>query len=244
MTTTIAFLSDIHGNHVALRAALDDMQAAAPDRVIFPGDAASDGAQPHQVIETLQALQCDCIRGNMDDFLLKPQPRPADNVYRRRLNEIAQWSAAQLHPAERNFLRGFVDTLALTVNGVRILCYHGSPRSNEELLLATTDEHTLSDYFADTDADIGIGGHTHTPLYRRWNRMTLLNPGSVGLASYRKQARMYPVSVAEYLLLTVQEGGRVSVDFRRVPYDPQPYFAAMRQSGIPHAAWLISLWDV
>ncbi len=229
---------------MALQAALQDLQSVAPDKLIFLGDAASDGAQPHRVIETLQALQCECIRGNMDDFLLKPQPRSDDSMYRRRLNEIAQWSASQIRPAEREFLRGFVDTLALTVNGLLLLCYHGSPRSNDELLLATTDDATLADYFAETEAAVCIGGHTHTPLYRRWNRRTILNPGSVGLTSYRKQVRMFPVPVAEYLLLTVAANGRFSVDFRRVPYDPQPYFSAIRESTMPHADWLISLWQV
>jgi putative phosphoesterase len=242
--STVAFLSDIHGNDVALQAALADMQPNTPEQIIFLGDAASDGAQPHQVLSRLQTLDCVCIRGNMDDFLLKPEPRESNSEYHRRLNDIARWSAAQITDEERAFLQSFVPIHTLSINGLTILCFHGSPHSNTDLILATTDDATMKGYFADTEAAVCIGGHTHTPLYRRWNRKMILNPGSVGLASYRKQARMFPVPVADYVLMTVTDAGQVQLDFRRVPYDPQPYFQAIRDSGLPHAEWLIARWNM
>ncbi len=80
-----------------------------------------------------------------------------------------------------------------------------------------------------------FGGHTHTQLLRRYQNVTFINPGSVGLpfeilpdGSARNPAR------AEYALVEVVKG-QPSITFRRIPYDLQPLLEAAKKSGMPHA---------
>jgi len=65
-----ALISDLHGNHVALRAVLAHAQDARVDRIVCLGDVATLGPEPHRVLETLAELGCPCIMGNHDEFML------------------------------------------------------------------------------------------------------------------------------------------------------------------------------
>lgn len=66
----IALISDLHGNTVALQTVLKDIQQAHVDRIVCLGDVATLGPRAHDVLSILADLQCVCIRGNHDDFLL------------------------------------------------------------------------------------------------------------------------------------------------------------------------------
>jgi predicted phosphodiesterase len=68
----IALLSDTHGNDVAFRAVIADIKARGADHTIFLGDVATLGAQPQRTVELLMELECPCIMGNHEGFLLRP----------------------------------------------------------------------------------------------------------------------------------------------------------------------------
>ena len=62
----IAVLSDIHGNCVALDAALADLQQRAVDRLVCLGDAIQGGPQPAETGRRLRDLGCPIVLGNAD----------------------------------------------------------------------------------------------------------------------------------------------------------------------------------
>jgi hypothetical protein len=76
------------------------------------------------------------------------------------------------------------------------------------------------------------GGHTHEQLLRRHAGTTLVNPGSVGLDP----------PFAGYALVS-SEGGRLDVEFRRLPLPVEEVRWAALGSGMPHAGWWASLWE-
>jgi len=63
----IAVISDVHANLPALRAALADIKAAAPDAIVSCGDLAA-GPLPGPAIGLLRGLDVPvhCVRGNAD----------------------------------------------------------------------------------------------------------------------------------------------------------------------------------
>jgi predicted phosphodiesterase len=128
-----------------------------------------------------------------------------------------------------------------------LLCFHGTPRSYDEIIKATTPDRTLDEVFAGVEADVLVGGHTHAQLFRRWQRALLLNPGSVGLPfdGVPPDSGPFPglhnPAWAEYILLTV-DGPRLSVDLRRVPYALDELRRAILACGMPHAEWFASDW--
>lgn len=232
-----AFISDIHGNAIALQAVLADLPAV--DVVISLGDTVSDGAMPHQVIEILQKHVDIYIMGNMDALMLNPELSPTTDERRQKFHDITLWSADQITNDEHEFIRGYQKTARVD----DILCYHGSPRHNEEVIIPTTPDEQFAAYFAGyDDISIFIGGHTHQHMLRKWGEKQVIVAGSVGLAyRYWTPTEAPRANYAEYTLITINNGVH-QIEFKRVPYDVDGYHQAILTSKMPHADWLVKTW--
>jgi len=147
---------------------------------------------------------------------------------------------SQLGEAQLALIRSFAPTVELELTGgARLLAFHGSPRSYDDVLLPETNPVPAYD----TDADVLSGGHTHLQWTRLMGRALFVNPGSVGLAydRHRPPADVKPVPIAEYGLVHANGGG-VAVEFRRVPYDLGRLLAAAAAGGRPDADQYAAAW--
>jgi predicted phosphodiesterase len=238
-----AILSDIHGNLAAFDAVLADLHAAGITRVVCLGDVAATGPQPCQTVERLRALNCPVVMGNTDEWLLRPAPTPDPDDETAIHETIDAWCAAQLRPADLDFLRTFRPSVELGLGGgLSLIAYHGSPRSNTEEILAALPDHALDTALADAHADVLAGGHTHTPMIRRYEAMLVINPGSVGLPFIRVGSETRNPPWAEYAIIDA-DAGRLHIELRRVGYDIRLALEAARASGMPHADWWTQHWD-
>lgn len=240
----IAFLADIHGNLVALETVLQEVAKEPVDKIICLGDVAALGPQPHEVVERLRELQCPVILGNTDAWLLAaPGEKTSESEV---LRAITSWCAEQLTPEDRAFVRSFSPLLERPLdNGRTLLCYHGSPRSFDDVIAAITPDAVVKEMLAGYGASIMIGGHTHIQMLRRYEDGLLVNVGSIGLPGVNAGSPELPnnrhVHWAEYGMITV-ESGRVSIDLRRTPLDMTAVLRAREQSGMPHGEWWEQKW--
>ena len=229
----VALISDIHGNLVALEAVLADLERDGPDRIVCLGDVAATGPQPRATVERLRSLGCPVVMGNADAELLGPIPQTERDGDVRRIEEIDRWCAGRLSPADLDYLRGFPLTLEVSLgDGHALLCFHGSPRSFDDVIEATTPESELQHLISGHSADVMAGGHTHAQLLRRHAETTVLNPGSVGLN---------PPWV-EYALVSYEDGS-LRVEMRRLPLPGEAVVRAAAGSGMPHAEWWAGFWE-
>lgn len=240
----IAVFSDVHANLVALEAALKDIRHQSIDQMVCLGDVAASGPQPYQVIQRLIDLQIPCVMGNADEWLLEPEPYRGENEIYRKVSEIDNWCAHQLTAADFNFLRSFQETIELPFSddGV-LLCYHGSPRSNTDIIAASTPEADLESLLSGTRATVLAGGHTHIQMLRRYRVSILINPGSVGLGYELEMSaeKTHNTARAEYAILE-WDAGILSITFRRVPFDLAQLRQAALQSDMPYANWWAEEW--
>lgn len=216
------------------------MRSQKVESFVCLGDVAMDGPQPTECVRLVRELGCPVVRGNADREMLEAPFAFVERGFpdEREIYEIGQWSATQLTEAERGFLSNYQSTVLLP----DLLCFHGSPASDSEVLDAETPSRRLEELREQAPAKpVWIGGHTHKPLLRTLEGWTLLNPGSVGLP-YEKRGEVYVnLAYAEYLLLDKLEGGWQPT-FRRVFYDVQDIQTAVMQSGMPHAHWVAGSW--
>lgn len=253
----VAIISDIHANAVALEAVLAEIARERPDRIVCLGDLPALNPQPREVMERIRALGCPVLRGNVDDriprhlwaepdaalaFRSVVGPTPPDEVS-RWLHDIEVWCADQLTEEENAWLLGLPLTLDVRLDARTALrCFHGSPRSNMDLIFPTTPDAGLDEFFAGYEAPVLVGGHTHAQMVRPYRDMTLVNVGSVGRAVIREpRRRIRNAPWAEYGIIGWEEG-RLSVDLRRVPFDLEAFVAAIHASEMPHAAWWEAEW--
>lgn len=151
--------------------------------------------------------------------------------------EVDRWCAARLSAEDMKYLRGFQPILELGLgDGLTLLCCHGSPRSFNDVIVATTPDDDLAGMLGGHSATVIAGGHTHQQMLRRYRGAILLNPGSVGLPYERgpgaEDVRNPPW--AEYAVLS-QQNGFLGIELRRVPIDAGAVARAIRESGMPHA---------
>ncbi|MBI1730501.1 metallophosphoesterase family protein [Candidatus Acetothermia bacterium] len=239
----IALIADIHGNAVALDAVLSDISKERVDQIICLGDIVN-GPQPLKVLKRVRELRCPIVMGNADGWLLGQfTPEPEGEIGKRIL-DMGNWCRDQLSATDLDFLKSFEPTIRAQLNDeTELLCFHGSPRSYDEIIRATTPDEELEPIFVGLDAQIYAGGHTHTPMLRRYKSSFLINPGSVGLPYFIDAKSGSPRNLAEgeYALLRA-DGRDLSVDFRRVPFDAEEFARAVLQTGMPHAEWFAAEW--
>jgi|ERR687898_1367863 putative phosphoesterase len=235
----VALLADIHGNLLGLDAVLEEIENEQVDRIVCLGDVAV-GPQPTETLERIRSLGCPVLMGNWDAWFLDGFPDFADELG-RKLVEIGSWWAGQLDDESRSYMRTFELVADLDLAGTKLAAFHGSPRSFEEGILATTPDAEVEEMLAGTDAPLLACGHTHFQLLRRVGESLLVNPGSVGLPFRRDGGVMQIAPWAEYALVTVDRD-RLGVDLRRTTYDVAAHAQAMQASGMPHAGWWTSLW--
>ena len=209
---TVALLSDIHGNLVALEAVLADLPPVKTLWVM--GDTVGYGPDPADCLALLRERGARIVAGNHDRAvatglgleLFNPVAREAVVLHRR-------WLGA----ADRDALAA----LPLTFVADRYLVCHGSPR--DPLWEYVSDPLTARRAMADAAAPSCCNGHTHVPAVFYLAGGVMINPGSVG------QPRDGDPRAA-YALLDPQSA---EVAFRRVGYDVAKTQRRMRRRKLP-----------
>jgi predicted phosphodiesterase len=215
MVASIAVLSDIHGVLPALEAVLSEPEVAAAERIVLTGDIAA-GPQPVAVLDRLVGLgdRVVWVRGNADRELVSLARGEDIEIP----DEISPWAAARLRPDQVELLAALPYPVVLPVDGFGdVLCCHGTPRDDAEVVLVDTRLDRWADVLADVPEHIGtiVCGHTHMPFVRLAHGRQIVNPGSIGMP--------YGRSGAHWALLA---DGAVSL--RRTQFDIEAACASVR----------------
>ena len=240
----VALISDIHGNLVALETVLSTIAREDVDQILCLGDVAATGPHPHAVSARLQAVGCPVVMGNADIWLLNPRFSETVDEATRQIEEVDSWCALQLTSSDLAYIRTFQPTIEYPLGEtVQLFCFHGSPRSNTEIIDVNTSDETLEQMFVGTHALVMAGGHTHVQMLRRYREGFILNPGSVGLPSESNRLfeEIYNPPWAEYALVTWQNSG-LSIELKRVPVDIDEVKKAILESGMPDAELWAKDW--
>ncbi|HEY8601218.1 MAG TPA: metallophosphoesterase family protein [Thermomicrobiales bacterium] len=242
----IGLIADIHGNLLALDAVLAALAPERLDRLICLGDVAALGPRPVETLTRLRDLACPVILGNTDAWLLATPPDDPNAGSSPPVAALTRWCRDRLSVADLEYLGTFPPTLTMPLDGGHtLLCCHGSPRSYDDVIAATTPDDALDACLDGHRPTILVGGHTHIQLVRRHGQMPIINVGSVGLPGVGPGTSDLPVNRgvtwAEYGILDVT-GDRLGIDLRRLPLDLPRMLADARASGMPEYDWWRGLW--
>jgi predicted phosphodiesterase len=178
MIGSLAVLSDIHGVLPALEAVLAEPDVQAAERIVLTGDIAA-GPQPVEVLDRLMSLGSKAIwvRGNAERELVTLATGGDTEIP----DPIVPWAAAQLRPDQVTLLAGLPHPVTVPVRGFGdVLCCHGTPRSDEEVVLVDTRMDRWREALDGAPATV-VCGHTHMPFIRLVDRRLVINPGSIGM---------------------------------------------------------------
>jgi len=172
---TVAVVSDVHANTVALEAVLAELVPREPDLIVFGGDL-TWGPEPEETLALVAALEPPTIfvRGNADRMLVEEGDEPS---------ERKPWLLERHSPPALAHVATFVEQATVEVAGLgRVRFCHGSPRSDEELVTPETPEARVRAFTEGVQEQVLITAHTHLQFDRRVAGIRSINPGSVGMA--------------------------------------------------------------
>ena len=242
----LAVISDIHGNCYALDRVLHDIRQQGIEQIVCLGDAIQGGAQPAQTVARLRELNCPIVMGNADAWLLTGQETSPHETMSEKQLAVRAWSLAQLSEDDLAFMRQFAPTIEIQPGaGQKLLCFHGSPLSFDDIILPTTPDDEVRRFLSGSDATLLTGGHTHTQQLRRIsNRAWYFNPGSVSLTYNLTRSTEEPTvdPWSDYAIVTT-DGDNFSIAFRHVPFDVDALTAIIRASGRPFAEDVVAIYQ-
>lgn len=217
----IAALSDIHGNLLALDAALADIRRRGVDLTVNLGDILSGPLLPRETADRLMALGLPTIRGNHERQVLSLAPE--------RMGPSDRYALDTITDAQREWIAALPAVLRLTHE---VFMCHATPYNDVDCYLEDLIDGELrpaplgriEERTGTCDASLILCGHSHLPRLSALTRgQIIVNPGSVGIQAYEgHDPGPHVVEVgsphARYAIAeSSPQGWRV--EFIAVPYD-------------------------
>jgi putative phosphoesterase len=228
----IAIFSDIHGNLVGLDACLADLQhQGGADVLVAAGDLCMDGPRPKKVLQRLQEIGAQCIRGNTDRYISAADASELQGSDEADRTQV-EWQRKEIGEKFVTWLRELPFSLRLGEDDNQLLVVHANPITDEGHLWPDADDATLERLIGGERACTIAFGHLHIPYVRVWRGKLLVNVASAGLPKDGDPR-------ACYALLTQRPGGW-EVKHRRVAFDVKKVATQLADCGIPESADLIS----
>ena len=229
-------ISDIHANYVAMRVALDYLQAAHVDKILCLGDLVGYGAEPQACIDAVRNQpNILTIAGNHDRQLIGD----SDTHMRRTATEVLEWTAKQLSSEQMQFVKRLPK--GLTVDELLVMV-HASLVERDAYILTPQEISRnfvcmLNDF---PKQRICFYGHTHVPMLIGTKTIVtalhetqtlqldrddiyFINPGSVG----------QPRDKCPLACFGVFDAAQWTMTFVRRPYDLRLAQKKIIESGLP-----------
>ena len=212
----LLLISDLHGNWAALEAVL----AAEPlgDGLAFCGDVVDYGPQPVECLRWLSENADYAVRGNHDNAVGFDMNCQCMGTFHEYSVATRAWHRTLLDQTDYKFLRRLPTLKQFQWEGKRFRMAHAAPQGD---LFEHLGMDQWSDRIVGLDADFVLLGHTHVQGMQSFGRLTVVNPGSVGLARDHQGKACYAV---------FQDG---QVQLKQIPYDVERTITAMRAAPLP-----------
>lgn len=241
----IGLIADIHGNLFALTRVLNEFRRLDVQEIVCLGDIATPGPWPSESLMLLDKLDVPRVMGNTDEWLLEDEETVVSDV--PEMNGICKWAASSLDNDTWFDVAELPDWFEMDVgDGISLLMFHGSPRSNIEVISERTPSAEVVAALAGFEATVYAGGHTHVQMIRDLDSALMVNPGSVGLGGTGPgtpdMPPVQPASTADFAIIEIADG-QVATELYRLPLDVATMLKAAKTTGMPHLDWWASLWS-
>ena len=232
-----ALLSDIHANLPALEAVLRDVEQRGVDAMYHLGDLTGYAPWPNEVVSLLRQREISGIAGNYDSTVATDYKHcgcRADSPHEEELSHISyEWTRQHVSSATKSYLASLpfridIRPLGGHIAGPSIVLLHGNQTLNTVYVTEDRTEDFLSKMAVGVGASAGdviCFGHTHKAWQRVVNAVRFVNTGSVGRPKDGDPRAGYAIVTAE--------GGQLSAEFARVPYDVERVAREIISNGLP-----------
>lgn len=231
----LLLLSDIHGNFTALQAIEKKFGAGSFDHIINCGDSLVYGPFPNETLAWLTKHNTLSILGNTDKKVMKLlRGKSFKKPGKQEKRIMYTWTADILSKSSRRYLKTLSKSTNLTLRPVssgsperfiQLGIFHGSPAAHHEFLFDDTPDARFLELAEQTDCQIIVTGHSHTPYHKYLANTHFINPGSVG--------RMFDGDPKTSCAILILNAGNIQVEHFRISYRIDKVVSAIKANQLP-----------
>lgn len=221
----LAAFGDIHSNHFALEACMDQAERAGIDGVLFLGDYVSDCSCPQKTLTLLRQIAARYpawfIRGNREEYMLSHAENPNDGWARNSHTGSFLYTFDRLTPDDLAWFSAMPISTQVEIGKTQPfeIC-HGT--MNQTRIMALPERPEMDAAFASMETELMLCAHMHRAFILERNGQMIVNGGTVGISNGHVGA--------EYALLE-WKNGRWLPELRRAPYDVDAVVREFYESG-------------
>ncbi len=229
----VALFGGVYSNHLALRATLEDAEAAGARAIVCLGDLGAFGPHPDRACRIVRDAGIPVVKGNYDDALGNDLADCQCGYTDPRDNHFAavsyRYTYARTSRDHRRWMRSLPQALQLRMGDRRVRLCHASPRRiNEFLWESTSPDHFLLRLLEGAGTDVLCISHTGIPWVRKLpGRRLVVNVGVIGRPPNDGRTSV------PYALLGLDDEGSPRIEWRRVAYDHERLAEEMREERLP-----------
>jgi putative phosphoesterase len=176
----VGILSDIHGNHYALEAALKDAKQKGVEKLLILGDIVGYYYCPDLILELLSDWDYEIIKGNHEELLEKVYKGAIDaEEVKKKYGSGHQEALKKLSFKTLQWLFNLPEHKVIIIDGITFQLNHGSPTSIDEYIYPDTSTEQLERCNSEL-YDFVLIGHSHYAFSYKCSNSILINCGSVG----------------------------------------------------------------
>lgn len=210
--STIAIISDIHGNFPALQAVLAEIDRLGIQSIVSLGDIAGYYCNINECIDEMRLRNITNIMGNHDSYIVDAK-RCERSV---SANVCLDYQDRVISSVNRAWLANSLSKLSMDFCGMTLSMVHGGWRDPLDEYMHTV----IEEYFENHPEQYFFSGHTHVQLLVKFRKQIYCNPGSVG------QPRDGNCKAA---FATLESSGEIVL--KRIEYDIESVASAMKTAG-------------
>ena len=223
----IGVLSDIHGNHYALKAVLEDARRCGVEYLFILGDLVGYYYYPDEVLKLLEDWPKEVIQGNHEEMLKEVLNKETEKeTVRKKYGSGINFAIEKLSVEWMEKLNELHAFKSVTKDNLRFDLCHGSPWDRDCYIYPDCNNDILS-RCALSGSDFVFMGHTHYPFVSFYNNTTIANSGSVGQPRDRSSAGSW---------LVIDTMNR-SLMFQHTPFDSSSIIDDVKKID-PHLPYL------
>ncbi len=214
----ILLLADIHANWPALQAIQEPY-----DVCLCLGDLVDYGLEPAPCIDWVRKNALVTIRGNHDHGVAQNVSVIGRTGFKYLTGITRPLSRQRLEPPDVRYLAQLPLTRLMTVDRMRFLLVHASPRDPMDEY-APADVEFWQRRLQNVEADVICVGHTHQPYVLEVGDKLVINPGSVGQPRDGDPRASYAIIE------------NFKVELKRIEYPVEDTIRVIEESSLPEQA--------
>ena len=214
-----AVISDIHGNIIALKKALELINQENVDKIICLGDIIGIGTRSDDCVKLLLEYKDKliCVRGNHEERFLFGVPEFIhEGAHKMTEIDIAQehWIRDHMTEESKKFLETLQPELITELDDIKCAITHYPLDENMDYrhFIDAPAMENLFEYFKKYDAKINFYGHTHIERVKvAMNGTWFINPGTLGTTDFK--------NYGTYGILQIDKNKNISFVIKAFNYD-------------------------